>query len=155
MNEYETILPSPTNIRRKAIQESVQLFLTLLALLVMIFFLAYCDYAWRNTMNSAIFCPNDINPNNVVEKYHEYHLIKVLDKNTDEIKRSYGENYDVRLRLLGKDSFVTEVSVLEDSKKLPKTVLVMNKIDSDEYLYFETRYKNFNKKDWGLKNGNP
>lgn len=102
-------------------------------------------------MNSAIFCPNDINPNNVVEKYHEYHLIKVLDKNTDEIKKSYGENYDVRLRFLGKDSFVTEVSVLEDSKTSPKTVLVMHKIDSDEYLCLETRYKNFNNKDWGLK----
>ena len=151
MNEYETILPSPTNIRKKAIQESMQLFSTLLVLLVMIFFLAYCDYAWRETMNSAIFCPKNVDPYNVVERYHEYHLIKVLDKNTDEIKKSYGEDGDVRLRLFSKDAFLIEVSVIENSEKLPKSALIMHKIDPGEYVQVETKYKYFENKDWGLK----
>jgi len=117
----------------------------------MIFFLAYCDYTWRETMNSAILCPKNIDPYNVVERYHEYHLIKIIDKNTGEIKKSYGEDGMVRLRLLKDNGFMMEVRVVEDPKKPLNSVLVMQQLDSNEYVDVETRYKKFEQKDWGLK----
>jgi len=114
-----------------------------------IIFVLYCYIP--TTTNSAIFCPENVDPHYLVEKYHEYHLIKIMDKNTNEIKKSYGEDGMVRLRLLKTTGFMMEVRVTENSKKPPNPVLVMQNLDPSEYVDIETRYAKFEEKDWGLK----
>jgi hypothetical protein len=120
---------------------------TIIAFLII--FLLYVSIT--TTKNSIIFCPKNIDPYYVVDKYHEYHLIKIIDKNTNEIKKSYGEDGMVRLRLLKDNGFMMEVRVVENSKKSPNPVLVMQTLDPSEYVEVETRYKNYERKDWGLK----
>ena len=73
-----------------------------------------------------------------------------MDKNTNEIKKSYGEDGMVRLRLLKTNGFMMEVRVTENSKKPPNTVLVMQNLEPSEYVEIETRYKTYENKDWGL-----
>lgn len=125
----------------------IAVFSTILAFLII--FLLYVSIP--TTKNSIIFCPKNVDAHYVVDKYHEYHLIKIIDKNTNEIKKSYGEDGMVRLRLLKDNGFMMEVRVVENSKKSPNPVLVMQTLDPSEYVEVETRYKTYENKDWGLK----
>jgi hypothetical protein len=144
MNEFKTL----RTLRKRSIENMYTSVFSILLASFIIFFL-YCYIP--TTTNSAIFCPENVDPYYVVEKYHEYHLIKIVDKNTNEIKKSYGEDGMVRLRLLKTTGFMMEVRVTENSKKPPNPVLVMQNLDPSEYVDVETRYRKFEKKDWGLR----
>lgn len=120
----------------------LKVLLYLVAIISMVAFLYYLDGEWRNKMGSAIFCPEGVKPHYVVERFHDSQEVKVLDKNTDEVVRSYGR---VRLTFLSKDSFM----IWDDNTGGP--ILLFIQLKSNEYVTVVTKTENFEAKAWGLK----
>jgi len=120
----------------------LKVFLYLVAIISMVAFLYYLDSEWRNKMGSAIFCPEGVKPHDVVERFNENQEIKVLDKDTDEVVRSYGR---VRLTFLSKDSFMIQ------DNNTGSPILLLVQLKPNEYVTVVTKTDNFEAEAWGLK----
>jgi hypothetical protein len=120
----------------------LKVLLYLVAIISLVSFLCYLDNEWREKMGSAIFCPKGVKPNNVVERFHEHQEVKVLEKGTDEVVRTYGR---VRLTFLSKDSFMIQ----DDNTGNP--ILLLVQLKPNEYVTAFTKTENFEAKAWGLK----
>lgn len=105
------------------------------------FFLMCIEFARVDTMNSSLVCPKNINPYDVLEKYNYTYEIKVIDKDTKQIKKTYK---NCEFCTLNENSFV--ISYPDEKIKITG----MMQIEPNESIQIQRRVSNFNPKEWGL-----
>jgi len=105
------------------------------------FFLICLEFAWVDTMKYSLVCPKNINPYDVLEKYNYTYEIKVIDKDTKQIKKTYK---NCEFCTLNENSFV--ISYLDEKIKITG----MMQLEPNESIRIQRHVNNFNPKEWGL-----